>query len=151
MNRTMSFLVCVLTSTFSANAEVLWNQPANTNFPVFSTINQQFNDNPDVSTYVVNDITVGASGWTINSLTEWFSTFGRGSNPATLPVVFNLFSKTGALPRGTDDPTAGLGLKATITADGPYFQFTMVDIYLTQVAPTGCVSLLGPPRLPLRT
>ena len=84
----------------SAQADILWNQlPAYDNFtlPAF----------PDFvggtsAAFAVSDVSVPASGWTINSVSTYFSDLSF--NPTVTTAVLNIFPKSGGLPTASNDP-----------------------------------------------
>jgi MYXO-CTERM domain-containing protein len=91
----------------AASADVLYNNPAGTgNF-----VDQEFGDYPTYSTYQVADVTF-ASGSVINQITV-YTTVGIGNWGGITQARLNLFTKTGALPLASDDPTAGTLVNAT--------------------------------------
>jgi hypothetical protein len=105
-----AFVSVVLLGPTGARADVLWQQlPSNLGV---SWINQEFSDFPTFSTYPVNDVAVGSGGWQITSISEQFA--AGGAWPSTFNVVLNIFSKSGSLPLGTDDPTTGSVQTATL-------------------------------------
>ena len=115
-------LLLLMLLVLPLQAAVLWSQaPTGTNASAY--IDQEFPDFPAFSTYQVADVTVGAGGWAIDSITSYFGS-GGGSWPSSLDVRVNIFSKTGALPLASDDPTAGAEYAATLTADGSFLDVT---------------------------
>jgi len=98
----------------AASADVLYDNPRSTgNF-----VDQEFGDYPTYSTYQVADVTF-ASGSVINQITV-YTTVGSGNWGGVTLARLNLFTKTGSLPLGTDDPTAGTLVNATWTNMGDH-------------------------------
>lgn len=111
MNRL--FLLLLVCAMVPVQAGVLWVQA-----PVSAlNVDQEFPDFSGNSTYQVHDVTVGAGGWNITSITGYYS-YGSGSWPATANVRINIFPKAGSLPAAGDDPTAGAVYSASLTNDG---------------------------------
>ncbi|MBV6503533.1 MAG: hypothetical protein AKCLJLPJ_01614 [Fimbriimonadales bacterium] len=113
----------------SANAVVLWNQPAadvNQN----GYVNQEFADFPTFSTYEVNDVNTGP-GWIMEKITIRLQT-SSASWGAVNSARLNIFNKTGALPGAGDDPTTGTAVAVTMTNMGTNSGgFTLYDMVWT--------------------
>jgi hypothetical protein len=108
-------LAALICSIVPLQAGVLWYQAPNTSVPAY--VDQEFPDHSTFSTYQVHDVTVDPGGWTIQSITGYY-TVGWGSWPATASVRLNIFSKTGSLPGSGDDPTAGTVYAANLSVAG---------------------------------
>jgi hypothetical protein len=92
--------VCV---PFSANADILWDQQANSGGSNF--IDQQFSDFPTFSTYIVNDATFG-SAVTVTDVTVYLTTGSNNPNwPGLTSGVLNIFDGNALV--ASDDPTTG--------------------------------------------
>ncbi len=118
-------VVALTCSIIPLQAGVLWYQPPDAE--AFAFADQEFRDDfPAHSTYQVHDVTVGAGGWTIQSITSYF-TLGYGYWPATASVYLNIFSKSDPLPGPGDDPTAGTEYTASISDDGAATTFITLD------------------------
>ncbi len=84
----------------AASADVLYDNPAGSG----DAVNQEFGDFPTYSTYLVADVTIGAPGYILTSVSQTMTI-----NPAWAAVTtarLHIFANTGGLPGGGDDPTA---------------------------------------------
>jgi hypothetical protein len=110
-------LVALICSIVPLQAGVLWYQAPNTSATAY--IDQEFPDYSTYSTYQVHDVTVGAGGWNIQSITGYY-TDGHSTIPwpATASVLINIFPQTGSLPVPGDDPTAGTVYPASLSVVG---------------------------------
>lgn len=97
-----------------ARADVLWDQSGFDPFYDSVLVDQSFPDSPDFDAYMVNDVLVGGNGWTVSSVTTYFS-HGWGDWPDVGHARLNIFKKTGALPNADDDPGSGLRVPVTIS------------------------------------
>lgn len=93
-------LVASLALAASANADVLWNQPPA--FDDFSLPGFPNRVTGSDAIFAVTDITVPAGGWTVQSVSTYFSDLSF--NPTVTSAVLNIFPKTGALPTAANDP-----------------------------------------------
>ncbi|HZW07561.1 MAG TPA: hypothetical protein VFF65_10600 [Phycisphaerales bacterium] len=97
-----------LVLTTAATADVLWDQSAlsGTTSSVPNTIS---GGPPFGSTvYAVSDVVVPAGGWTITSISTFFSRLGFADWSTDVTTArLNIFSRTGSLPAGGDNPGAG--------------------------------------------
>jgi len=110
----LAALICTIVPL---QAGVLWYQAPNTSVPAY--VDQEFPDHSTFSTYHVHDVTVDPGGWTIQSITGYFTTgYGSPGWPATGFARVNIFSKTGSLPGSGDDPTAGTVYAANLSVAG---------------------------------
>jgi hypothetical protein len=83
-----------------AQADILWNQlPAYDNFSLSGFPNRVTASD---AIFAVTDVTVPAGGWTIDSVTTYFTDFSF--NPTVTQAILNIFPKTGALPVAINDP-----------------------------------------------
>jgi hypothetical protein len=98
-------LLCAVAVTGGVNGDTLWDQ-SNYDLAVSAYVDQAFGDFPAYSTYMVNDIVVGAGGWNVTSVTSYF-TVGFGFWPGSGSGTLNIFAKTGSMPGAGDDPAAG--------------------------------------------
>lgn len=118
MNRALTMgVVAAAAIAGAANADVLWDQSAIDTSPtsqgLFHTISPGFNG---MVIFGVADVTVPAGGWTINSISTYYSTFNF--SPGT-SAVLNVFPKTGSLPIAANDPRAtplGNGTQVPVTS-----------------------------------
>jgi hypothetical protein len=97
-------IVFLLAAPMLSAGVVLWDQaPATAGVSLTS---QVFTDYPDFSSYLVMDVTVPASGWTIESVTTYFKagTFFADSG-YTLPVQLVILPVSGDLPDASADPS----------------------------------------------
>ncbi|MBX3358336.1 MAG: PEP-CTERM sorting domain-containing protein [Phycisphaeraceae bacterium] len=89
-----------------ANADVLWDQqPAydNFNLPGFiDTAGTASQFGGSYANFVVSDVTVPAGGWTVQSVSTYFSDLSFQGTIST--AVLNIFPKSGALPVAGNDP-----------------------------------------------
>ncbi len=96
---------------------ILWDQSPY--LPGYGIVDQEFGDMSGYSSYIVNDVNVPASGWTISSVTSYFEPrYDWSWSGATIPVRLNIFPKSGSLPGAGDDPTAGSVFDAAYSSDG---------------------------------
>jgi MYXO-CTERM domain-containing protein len=97
----------------AAQADVLWDQSALA--PALSTIH---NEVPTglVKYYGLSDVTVPAGGWTIGSISVYFTDSVWQQSGVVTQGVLNFFPKSGALPAGTNDPRPSpLGSGTTVS------------------------------------
>ena len=112
MRRLALLLICAMVPL---QADVLWQQLPNTSLS--AVVDQEFPDFVTFNTYQVHDVTVGAGGWNISSITGYYTDTAHAW-PVTLDVRIIMFSKTGSLPAAGNDPTAGTVYSASLTSDG---------------------------------
>jgi hypothetical protein len=147
---TAVFGLSLLAFAASANAAVLWDQSAisfNPNAP--GIVNSKLTGFGGGNFYTVNDVTVPAGGWTINSITEYFSDWaGVDMNIKAPSGNLIVMAKTGALPVGaptltsvplvwTDTIQSGQGVYVMVTS-GLNIALAPGD-YWIGVAPTQAV------------
>ena len=108
-------LAALICSIVPLQAGVLWYQAPDTVAAAY--VDQEFPDYAGYSTYQVHDVTVDPGGWTIQSITSYY-TVGWGSWPSTASVRVNIFPKSGSLPLSGDDPTVGTVYAATLSVSG---------------------------------
>ena len=95
----------------AAQADVLWNQaPAFDNTSLFGFPNRVTVSD---AIFAMTDVTVPAGGWTINSVSSYFTDFSF--NPTVTQAVLNIFPKTGALPTSSNDPRPSPTGQGTLT------------------------------------
>lgn len=98
----------------TTSAGVLYSNPDGATAQ--NVVQQEFGDYPTYSCYVVDDVTFG-TGVNIDGITTWMTL-----TPAWIGTVtqarLNIFSKTGALPLGADDPTAGQVVNINVSSNG---------------------------------
>ncbi len=98
-------MLLLLCAAVPVQAAVLWEQ-----LPLLGQtahVDQEFPDFSTYSTYQVHDVSVGAGGWVITSVTGFFTpnwANGIESGQARL----NIFAKTGSMPGAGDNPTLGI-------------------------------------------
>ena len=86
----------------AAQADTLWQQLPNFDNPSGIGFPNRYSTTSAI--YALSDVTVPASGWTINSVSTYFTNI---SFPATVgSAILNIFPKTGDLPLATNDPRA---------------------------------------------
>lgn len=118
MKRSMAIGVLALAAAAGASqAAVLWDQSAldtsPTSMGLLNTVSPGFNG---AEIYGLSDVTVPAGGWTIQSVSTYYTNFNF---PGGVSAVLNVFPKTGALPIATNDPRAapaGNGTQVPVTA-----------------------------------
>lgn len=123
-------LVCIAAP---AQAFILWEQ-----LPVFGLtayIDQEFPDDQEFSTYQVHDVTVGAGGWVVTSLSTFFTAGNPNWPMGSVTARLNVFSKSGSLPAPGDDPMLGVVHSAVIS---------QVDPLVNLLTVTGLDIALGP-------
>lgn len=119
MKRLMAIGVLALAAAAgTSQAAVLWDQSALDTSPtgqgLFNTVSPGFNGSV---IFGVSDVTVPAGGWTIQSVTTYYSSFNF---PGGTSGVLNIFPKSGGVPIAADDPRAsptGDGTQVTVTAN----------------------------------
>jgi len=91
----------------TANAAVLWDQSAISFAPTAPGIyNGLFTGFGGATSYCVNDVTVPAGGWTINTITEYFSNQTFANMQVSAPTGYLIIMpKTGTLPVGAPTTT----------------------------------------------
>jgi len=106
-----------------------------------------------ITQYAVNDVTVGATGWTIDSITTYYSALDPAWGTAITQGYLHIFAKSGPLPiDGVDDPTTSplVSMSASLdvdhfvlTASGLNVQLQLGDYWIgiTPIAPNG---VMGP-------
>jgi hypothetical protein len=124
-------LLLLVFAMVPVQAGILWQQLPNTSLS--GTVDQEFPDFVTYSTYQVHDVTVGAGGWNISSITGYYTDVAHAW-PATPDVRISIFAKTGSLPAAGDDPTTGTVYSASLTRDG----------FSTYVTASGLSINLGP-------
>lgn len=142
-------LVAALTLTANAHAEVLWDQSTFDPFgPGF--FNSESGEPPlGITMHTVSDVTVDGGGWTIDSITTYFSSIDPGWGFGIVDGYVHVFPKTGPLPvDGTDDPTmsAVVAMTGTFVTDHIEVSVSGLNITLapgeywigiTPIAPSG--------------
>lgn len=123
---TSLLLVCL-----TAPAAILTDQAPGTSTTAFS--NQEFEPvNSAYDSYQVADITVGAPGWTINSISIYLLGFNSSPWPTTFNSRLNYFSRSAALPLALEDPTTGAVFSTTLTPDvGGLYKATISGLSLS--------------------
>jgi hypothetical protein len=112
-------VVLAVVGGIGVHATTIWNQ-SNYNTGNSALANQVFGPaGPQYTSYIVDDVVVDPGGWAIDSVTGYFL---GGGLPATGTATLNVFSESGTLPLGTDDPTAGgtVNVVYTLQPDGSY-------------------------------
>jgi hypothetical protein len=98
-SRLVGVLVCTALAG-AAHADTLWQQlPAYDNFSLPAIQDAIVGAN---ATFGLSDVTVPASGWTINTVSTYFSNLNF--NPTVTTAVLNIFPKSGTLPVVGNDP-----------------------------------------------
>ena len=106
MNKAFGFAVAAtMVIGGAASADVLYHNPVGAG----TGIDQEFGDVPQYSTYFVADVNIPAPGFTLTQVTGYFTT-GGGIWNGIKDARLHLFPKVGALPLGSDDPTASLSV-----------------------------------------
>ncbi len=100
-------LLLVALAATTATASVLWDQSAISFSPSAPGIaNGKFTGFGGYTFYSVNDVTVPAGGWTINTITSYWSDWtGVDMNVKAPTGYLIVVPKTGALPSGTPTTT----------------------------------------------
>lgn len=131
MKRSMAIGVLTLAAAAGmSQAAVLWDQSALDTSPtgqgLLNTISPGFNG---AVVFGVSDVTVPAGGWTIQSVSTYFTSFNF---PGGTSAVLNVFPKSGALPGAGNDPRAmptGNGTQVPVTATDFVVDFQGVREY----------------------
>jgi len=106
---------CVAAFAVPAKSDTLWDQSS---IDLTGGYFNSISGSPPfgLTNYLVNDVTVSASGWTVQSITVRFSgisaTWGGGITTGRLVV----FPKTGSLPLNTNDP----GVQSMVPMSGTF-------------------------------
>ena len=137
MKRMATALALVAAVSFAsfANAEILWDQSSYDEFgPGF--FNSESGEPPfGITMHAVCDVTVDGAGWTVDTITTYYSAIDPNWGLAIVDGYLHVFDKTGPLPiDGTDDPTSSPIVSMTGTVNGS----------VTEVVATG-LSLNLPP------
>lgn len=105
----------------AAHADILWDQSALDTSPtgvgLANTVAPGFNG---MIAFAVSDVTVGAPGWNIQSITTYFSALSWFEGSVT-DAVLNVFPKSGGSPVAGNDPRVS-----------PFGSGTMVPVTMTQ-------------------
>ena len=132
-NLLTAFAIASLGFSAVASADTLWDQSAlsGTGAGVYNSVS---GSPPFGSTvYALSDVVVPAGGWTINSISTYFSALGF-ANWATdvTQARLNIFSRDGALPASGNNPGTGTLVTLTCTFSsfdaGPDFGFQNVNV-----------------------
>jgi hypothetical protein len=96
-----------LIAVVGVRAGVLWEQA--TVDTLLATIDQEFLDYPDYSTYQVNDFATNGLSWRIAAVSTYFTKeWGQWSPSGVAYGRFNVFPKVGALPEDGYHPQDGV-------------------------------------------
>jgi hypothetical protein len=134
-------------SAMAAGAAVLWDQSpldlaaagiANSKSPGFGGF----------TTYSVNDVTVPASGWTINTITEYYSDWTYWSNANAGTGYLIIMPKTGSLPVGAPSLTTIVPLTWVDTVISGQGVNVMTAAGLSVVLPAGSYWITVSPIAP---
>ncbi|MEK6703969.1 MAG: PEP-CTERM sorting domain-containing protein [Planctomycetota bacterium] len=120
-NQVLAVFALVAGCAGSSQADILWNQSAIDVGPngvgVPNSVSPGFNG---WTAFAVEDVSVGAGGWTINSVSTYFSALSWNPGSVT-SAVLNVFSKSGNSPIAANNPRAnptGQGSLVTVTMNG---------------------------------
>ena len=116
---TMALGLLMLSTAVAAHADVLWDQSAITFSQSAPGIyNGKFTGFGGSTSYCANDVTVPAGGWTISTITEYFSNDTFANMQSTAPTGYLIvMPKTGSLPVGAPTTTT-IALTWTPTTQG---------------------------------
>lgn len=99
-------LVAALLTTTVARADVLLDQSDYDEFGAGYFDSESGEPPFGVTVHGVNDISVGGDGWTVDSITTYYSFLDPGWGTAITQAYLHVFPKTGPLPiDGANDPT----------------------------------------------
>lgn len=120
-----------------ASADVLWDQSAIDEFGA-GFFNSISGTPPFGSTlYAVSDVTVGAGGWEVQSISVWFSGLDPSWGAAITEGRLVVFAKSGPLPIPANDPSTAPTVPMTGTyVPGPinnHWQVTATGLGLSLV------------------
>jgi hypothetical protein len=129
---TLAFLTASMGLTAVASADTLWDQSAlSGSGGAFNTIS----GSPPfgATVYTLSDIVVPAGGWTINSVSTYFSALGFANWPTDVTQGrLNIFTRDGALPVSGNNPGTGTMVTLTCTQTqfdaGPDFGMQNVNV-----------------------
>lgn len=100
----------------AAQADILWNQLPDYDNMTASGLPDRITVDPfsgPSAIFAVSDVTVPTGGWTIQSVSTYFTDFSF--EPTVTSAVLNIFPKTGNLPLSTNDPrTSPTGQGTTV-------------------------------------
>ena len=115
-------LLCAALVGQPAHADVLWDRSS---FDAFGPgfFNVESGGPPfGMTMHTVNHVTVGMNGWTIESISTYYSALDPVWGGSIASGFLHVFDKTGALPSdGTDDPTASGVVAMSGTLNGDHF------------------------------
>jgi MYXO-CTERM domain-containing protein len=119
-NRLQAALVVGLAGCVSAQADVLWDQSAiSLGAPISYANWTKTSGFGQREAYGMSDVTVPASGWTIQSISVYMGTLAFNA-PTT--ATLNIFPKTGSLPTAANNPrptaSGGSGLTVPVSVLG---------------------------------
>ena len=118
--KVMTALFAGLLLASTASADVLWDRSS---FDAFGAgfFNVDAGGPPfGITMYTVHHVVVGGGGWTIDSITLYYSALDPAWGTGIANGTLHVFDKTGPLPiDGTDDPTASpiVAMSGTLDAD----------------------------------
>jgi hypothetical protein len=133
----------------AAGATVLWDQSAfnESGAGFFNSISGS--PPMGLTVYTVDDVTVGPAGWTVTSITTYYSAIDPNWGLGITEGRLHVFPKTGPLPvNGTDDPTLSQTVAMSAALINGHFEITASGLNLiltpgeywigiTPVAPSG--------------
>ncbi len=125
MTRVIAAAACIGAAT-GASADVLWDQSS---FAGGAGSGGVFNVNTGgppfgLEVYSVTDVTVGADGWVIESITTFYDGIFSDASLVTAANL-HIFPKTGTLPTAGDDPSASVELPASAVDVGGVIEVTV--------------------------
>jgi hypothetical protein len=118
----MSVIVWLMAAVSPSSAAILWDQ-GDFDPSVNALVDQEFTDFPTYSSYMVMDISVGPSGWSLGQLSTFF-THGGDTFSAVTQARLNVFHKVGALPTGADSPVAQSLVPVQVMDFGDHYRMT---------------------------
>lgn len=124
MHRKLTILVALATFAFTApvSAVVLWDQ---SDFDAFGPgfFNSISGGPPfGLTIHAVSDVTVGGTGWTINSVTQYYSALDMYWGLGIVQGALHVFPKTGPLP--IEDPATSAIVPMTAAFVLDHFEVT---------------------------
>jgi hypothetical protein len=125
----LSAVVLLLAQT--ASADVLWDR---SNYDAFGPgfFNVDAGSPPfGLTVHTVNHVSVGGAGWTVQSITTYYSALDPAWGTGIVNGYLHVYDKTGPLPiDGSDDPTASPLVAMSATFNGDHWAVTASGLSL---------------------
>ena len=148
---TTALALLLVSLASAASAATLWDQSAISFSPNAPAIqNGKFTGFGGGNFFSVNDVTVPAGGWTVTTITEYFSDWEGVDMQAKAPNgVLILMPKTGAMPVGAPSTSTTVPLTWTDTVQSGQGVYVMVASGLNLVLAPGDYWITVSPICPI--